>query len=85
PMNDALTPITVGADPIEVEILRHEILSVPNQIERNIESSAFSPLVQEYKDYSVGLVDADGALIAQSRGSLPIFVANALGTGVREA
>jgi len=85
-MSDALVtdPVT-GADPIEIEILRHEILSIPNQIERNIERSAFSPLVQEYKDYSVGLVDAEGALVAQSRGSLPIFVANALGTGVREA
>ncbi len=72
-------------DPIELEILRHEILSIPNQIERNIERTAFSPLVQEYKDYAVGLVDPEGALVAQSRGSLPIFVANALGTGVREA
>jgi N-methylhydantoinase B len=72
-------------DPIDIEILRHEILSVPNQIERNIERTAFSPLVQEYKDYAVGLVDPTGALVAQSRGSLPIFVANALGTGVREA
>jgi len=72
-------------DPIELEVLRHEILSIPNQIERNIERTAFSPLVQEYKDYAVGLVDPDGALVAQSRGSLPIFVANALGTGVREA
>ncbi|CEJ10615.1 Acetophenone carboxylase delta subunit [bacterium YEK0313] len=82
-MSDALAE--AGSDPIEIEILRHEILSIPNQIERNIERSAFSPLVQEYKDYSVGLVDAEGALVAQSRGSLPIFVANALGTGVREA
>jgi len=84
-MTDALPGETLSHDPIEMEILRHEILSVPNQIERNIERSAFSPLVQEYKDYSVGLVDPQGALVAQSRGSLPIFVANALGTGVREA
>jgi N-methylhydantoinase B len=85
-MSDALiSDSATSADPIEIEILRHEILSIPNQIERNIERSAFSPLVQEYKDYSVGLVDAEGSLVAQSRGSLPIFVANALGTGVREA
>lgn len=84
-MTDARLPAAVEThDPIELEIIRHEILSVPNQIERNIERTAFSPLVQEYKDYSVGLVDAEGALIAQSRGSLPIFVANALGTAVRE-
>ena len=70
-------------DPITLEIIRHELLSIPNQIEKNIERTAFSPLVQEYKDYAVGLVDPGGALVCQSRGSLPIFVANALGTAVR--
>lgn len=84
-MRDAASGNATAPDPIDIEILRHEILAIPNQIERNIERTAFSPLVQEYKDYSVGLVDPDGALVAQSRGSLPIFVANALGTGVREA
>ncbi|MEQ9122859.1 MAG: hydantoinase B/oxoprolinase family protein, partial [Alphaproteobacteria bacterium] len=84
-MDDQAKTASEALDPIEMDILRYEIVSVPNQIERNIERSAFSPLVQEYKDYSVGLVDPEGAHVAQSRGSLPIFVANALGTGVREA
>jgi len=84
-MNVVTPHMVTESDPIDIEILRHEVLSIPNQIEKNIERSAFSPLVQEYKDYSVGLVDPAGSLIAQSRGSLPIFVANALGTGVREA
>jgi N-methylhydantoinase B len=71
-------------DPISLQIIRHELVAIPNQIEKNIERTAFSPLVQEYKDYSVGFVDLDGRLVAQSRGSLPIFVANALGAAVRE-
>lgn len=71
-------------DSITLEIIRHQLTAIPNQIERNIERTAFSPLVYEYKDYSVGFVDAGGRLVAQSRGSLPIFVANALGTAVRE-
>src|SRR5258708_23546350 len=75
---------TPAADPIAKQIIRHQLIAVPNQIEKNIERTAFSPLVQEYKDYSVGFVDAEGRLVAQSRGSLPIFVANALGTAVRE-
>jgi len=70
-------------DPITLQIIRHELIAIPNQIERNIERTAFSPLVQEYKDYSVGFVDPEGRLVAQSRGSLPIFVANALGTAVK--
>lgn len=73
----------VASDPITLQIIRHELIAIPNQIERNIERTAFSPLVQEYKDYSVGFVDPEGRLVAQSRGSLPIFVANALGTAVR--
>lgn len=71
-------------DSITLEIIRHQLAAIPNQIERNIERTAFSPLVYEYKDYSVGFVDPVGRLVVQSRGSLPIFVANALGTAVRE-
>lgn len=73
-----------AVDPITLEIIKHQLVAIPNQIERNIERTAFSPLIYEYKDFAVGLVDPAGRLVAQSRGSLPIFVANALGTAVRE-
>ncbi len=73
-----------GADRITLEVIRHQLVGIPNQIERNVERTAFSPLIYEYKDYAVGIVDAEGGLVAQSKGSLPIFVANALGTAVRE-
>jgi N-methylhydantoinase B len=81
---DASRSSAAHHDPISLQIIRHELVAIPNQIEKNIERTAFSPLVQEYKDYSVGFVDPDGRLVAQSRGSLPIFVANALGAAVRE-
>lgn len=71
-------------DPITLEIIRHELVSIPEQIDRNITRTAFSPLINEYKDYAVGIVDPEGRLVAQSRGSLLIFVANALGTAVRD-
>jgi N-methylhydantoinase B len=71
-------------DPITLEIIRHDLVSIPNQIDKNITRTAFSPLINEYKDYAVGIVDAEGRLISQSRGSLLIFVANALGTAVRD-
>jgi len=79
-----MSTLAQKSDPITLEIIRHQLVAIPNQIERNIERTAFSPLIYEYKDYAVGLVDPGGRLVAQSRGSLPIFVANALGTGVRE-
>ena len=71
-------------DPITLEIIKHELISIPNQIDKNITRTAFSPLINEYKDYAVGIVDVEGKLISQSRGSLAIFVANALGTAVKD-
>lgn len=70
--------------PITAEIIRHTLLAIPNQIDVNITRTAYSPLVYEYKDYAVGIVDAEGRLIAQSSGGIPLFVANALGTAVRD-
>ncbi|MBR1172744.1 hydantoinase B/oxoprolinase family protein [Bradyrhizobium sp. KB893862 SZCCT0404] len=72
-----------AVDPIELQIIRQRLIAIPNLIEKNIERTAFSLLVQEYKDYAVGFVDACGQLVTQSRYSLPAFVANALGLGVR--
>src|ERR1043166_6773208 len=71
-------------NPITGEIIRHALLSIPNQIDVNITRTAYSPLVYEYKDYAVGIVDSEGRLISQSSGGIPLFVANALGTAVND-
>lgn len=71
-------------DLITLQIIRNDLISIPNQIDRNVTRTAFSQLINEYKDYAVGIVDRDGNLISQSRGSLLIFAANALGTAVRD-
>ena len=71
-------------DPITLEIIRHGLNAIPNHIDTNITRTAFSPLVFEYKDYAVGIVDHAGQLISQCKGGIPIFVANALGTAVRD-
>src|SRR5260370_17133868 len=76
---------TPAADPIAKQIIRHQLIAVPNQIEKNIERTAFSPLLREYKAYSVGFVDAERRLVAQSPVSPPIYVANALATAVRDS
>lgn len=74
---------SAAADPIELEIIRQRLIAIPNLIEKNIERTAFSLLVQEYKDYAVGFVDERGHLVTQSRYSLPAFVGNTLGLAVR--
>lgn len=71
-------------DPIIVEIIRHGLQSIPDELETDITRTAFSPLIYEYKDYAVGVVDAEGALICQSRGGIPIFLANVLGLAVKD-
>ncbi len=87
-MNGHASPVAAvaqrGFDPITLEVIAQELVAIPNQIDKNITRTAFSAFISEYKDYSVGIVDATGALISQSRGSLAIFVANALGTAVRD-
>jgi len=71
-------------DPITSEVIASRIFAIPNLIDKNIARTAFSPLVAEYKDFAVGMVDADARLITQSRGGLPVFCANALSVGVRD-
>jgi len=71
-------------DPITAEIFRYALTAIPSQIDSNIVRTAYSPLVYEYKDYAVGVVDHEGRLLSQSQGALPIFVANALGVAVRD-
>jgi N-methylhydantoinase B len=77
-------PREAATDPITSEIIRYSLLAVPNQISKNIARTAFSPLIYEYKDFAVGILDKDARLIAQAKGSLPIFVANALGVAVKD-
>lgn len=71
-------------DPITAEIIMHGLSAIPNLVDKNITRTAFSVLISEYKDYAVGIVDAQGRLVTQCRGGLPIFVANALCAAVKD-
>ncbi|MBR0859108.1 hydantoinase B/oxoprolinase family protein [Bradyrhizobium liaoningense] len=73
-----------GLDPITAEVIMHGLSAIPNLVDKNIARTAYSFLISEYKDYAVGIVDCDGKLITQSRGGLPIFVANALSAAVSD-
>ena len=71
-------------DPITLEVIRHGIISITDQIDANISRTAFSPYIYEYKDFAVGLVGPDGELIAQCTGGMPVFVADSVGMAVRD-
>ena len=76
--------MSATVDPITLEVIRHGIVSITDQIDANVTRTAFSPYIYEYKDYAVGMTDADGRLIAQCAGGMPIFVADAVGSAVRD-
>ena len=71
-------------DPITLEVIRHGIISICDQIDANMTRTAFSPYIYEYKDYAVGFVGAAGELLAQSTGGMPVFVADSVGMAVRD-
>ena len=71
-------------DPITSEIIIHHLCAIPNIIDKNITRTAYSLLISEYKDFAVGIVDAEARLVSQCKGGLPVFVANALSAAVRD-
>jgi N-methylhydantoinase B len=77
-------PPAGSVDPITLEVIRHGIISICDQIDANMTRTAFSPYIYEYKDYAVGFVGAEGELFAQCTGGMPVFVADSVGTAVRD-
>ena len=75
---------SAAIDPVTLEVIRHGIISICDQIDANITRTAFSPYIYEYKDYAVGFVGAGGELLAQSTGGMPVFVADSVGMAVKD-
>src|SRR5437764_6023008 len=75
---------SIGIDPVTLEVIRHRLVGITNQIDANIKRTAFSPYIYEYNDFAVGLSGADGQLIAQCTGGMPPFVADSVGMAVRD-
>lgn len=70
---------TAAPRPATVEVVRHAFISGAEQMRRNLYRSAYSPVIYEMKDCSVGIYDADGALLGQAPG-LPFFLGSLGGT-----
>src|ERR1700729_1280368 len=84
---DTITEVpgsTRTLDPITLAVIRYGVVSIADQIDANITRTAFSPYVYEYKDFAVGLVNTEGHMVAQSTGGMPPFVADTVGTAVRD-
>jgi N-methylhydantoinase B len=70
-----------GIDPVTVEIIRHGLIAVADEMKINLTRTAYNTVIYEVLDFSVGLFDRDGAMVAQTSG-LPIFLGN-LGEAIR--
>src|SRR4030067_1458169 len=62
-----------GVDPITVEILRNTFNAIAVEMKTNLARSAFSPIIYEMKDCSVGLFNERAELLGQAPG-LPGFL-----------
>lgn len=62
-------------NPITVEIIRNALQSAAEEMNAALFRSAFSPVIYEMKDCSVGLFSDNGEMLGQSAG-LPIFLGN---------
>ena len=74
----------ITIDPVRLEIIATGLQSIPDLIEADLMRTAFSPLVYEYKDYAVGIVDAQGRSISLATNGLPLFLTNLIGLAVRD-
>ena len=63
-----------GIDAVVVEVVRHKLEGIANEMNVTLLRSAFSPIVKEGRDASASLFTPDGATLVQSS-SIPIHLA----------
>jgi N-methylhydantoinase B len=74
------TAAAARIDPIRLEVLRHGFIAAADAMKLNLMRTAYNPLIYEVLDFSVGVFDRRGRMIAQADG-LPIFLGS-LGVAV---
>ena len=79
-----MTAAGSALDPVTVEVIRRRLVAIADEVDVNITRTAFSPYIDEYKDYAVGIVDQAGDLICQCTAAMPVFVADVMRAAVRD-
>ena len=72
-----------GFDPVTLEVLRHALQAVAEEMNANLVRSAFGPNIKERRDCSCALFDANGEMVAQAE-SIPVHL-GAMPFAVRQA
>lgn len=68
-----MTVAQQSLDPIVTEIIRNGLIATTEEMKTNLMRSAYSMIIYEVQDFTVGLFDADGETISIGIG-LPMFV-----------
>ena len=80
----ATSTAPAATDLVTVEVIRRRLVAIADEVDVNITRTAFSPYIYEYKDYAVGIVDANGDLICQCTAGMPVFVADVMRAAVQD-
>ncbi len=73
-------PPTTTFDPVQVEVWRHLLAAVAEEMGVTLERTAYSPNIKERLDHSCALFDAEGRLLAQAAhipvhlGAMPLMI-----------
>ena len=69
-----------GFDPVQVEVWRHLLASIAEEMGATLERTAYSPNIKDRLDHSCALFDAEGQLLAQAAhipvhlGAMPLMM-----------
>lgn len=66
-------------DPIAVEVFTNRLLAITESMASNIMRASFSPQIKERRDFSVGMFDRGGRLIAQGT-HIPVHLGSLMGS-----
>jgi N-methylhydantoinase B len=76
--------LVVPADPIRLEVYKHLLSAIAEEMGAILRKASFSPNIKERRDYSCALFDSHGYMIAQAAhipvhlGSMPLSVKSAI-------
>lgn len=77
PKEQVLTP--ANFDPVTMEVFSNRLLSITEDMAIHMMRSSFSAQIKERRDFSVGLFDAQGRMIAQGT-HVPLHLASLIGS-----
>lgn len=70
--------VSCSFDPIAVEVFTNRMLAITESMASNMMRASFSPQIKERRDFSVGIFDHAGRLIAQGT-HIPVHLGSMLG------